>query len=667
MNRIVLFLSVMAVMACLPVTAQQTRKLSRAASFWGLHFDRHSQLQDAHLGATLTEEMVDSMLRLARPDYIQVDSKGHPGVSSYPTEVGQQAGGYDKDPLALIRRVTDERNVALYVHYSGVMDMNYVRLHPDQARFTAAGKSDGRNASLWGNYTQKLLIPQLKEIALKYKVDGAWIDGESWAVEPDYQPAALAEFTRQTGITQIPRAKEDPFYKELLEFNRRKFMSYIKTYADEVHRVAPDFQICSNWAFSALMPERVPEDIGLDFLSGDYDPDNSLNTANWNVRALAGQGQPFDLMAWSFVRPNTPKTGLQLCQEAAAVISMGGGCQIYFRQNKDMSFQPASFPIMKEVADFMLPRRPFCKDISVVPQVGLIYSTAGWKKNVNDVYRPFGVEDIRGVMEVLLDGQQSVEVLLPHQLNNRMKEYPLLVVPEWDTLEAGMADQLKEYVKTGGRLLVIGSSSASQFGDVLGIKQKAAPRKIGGHLGYDGRFVNVDGMYAEVDCLTGTRSFARLYGTNDLRFPEGIVATTAKYGSGAAGGIYVDLGKSYLSSTSPVLRDLLKNMIAELAPELIVRVEGSHKLNVVTTTKDNNLLVQLINTSGDHANRNVKGIDEIPVLQNLKFAVQTSRKPRSVILQPEGVRLKYSYKNGLVNFTLPELAIHSVVEIAGYQ
>jgi hypothetical protein len=74
------------------------------------------------------------------PRCIQIDCKGHPGISSYPTLVGQQAKSYDKDPLALIRKVTESHNVSLYMHYSGVIDNNYVKLHPDEARF----KPDGR-------------------------------------------------------------------------------------------------------------------------------------------------------------------------------------------------------------------------------------------------------------------------------------------------------------------------------------------------------------------------------------------------------------------------------------------------------------------------------------------------------------------------------------------
>ena len=119
-----------------------------------------------------------------------------------------------------------------------------------------------------------------------------------------------------------------------------------------------------------------------------------MNTANWNARCLAGQGLPYDLSAWRFVRHSVPKTALQLCQEAAAVISLGGGCQMYFRQNEDMSFQPASFDIMREVADFVLPRSDYCKGIKPIPHISLFYSTAGWKQKVNDIYRPFGVNGI---------------------------------------------------------------------------------------------------------------------------------------------------------------------------------------------------------------------------------------------------------------------------------
>lgn len=643
-----------------PVCAQDQIK-KRADSFWGVHFDKHSQLEDKHLGATLTEGMIDSMLKAVRPDYIQVDSKGHPGVSSYPTLVGQQTAGYDKDPLALIREVTLKRNIALYVHHSGVMDINYVRLHPAEGRKGSDGKPDGQNTSLWGDYADSLLIPQLKELALRYKVDGVWIDGESWAVYPDYHPEAIKEFKKETGLSYVPTVTEDPNYKLLLEFNRKKFISYIKHYTSEVKKVAPEFQLCSNWAFSALMPEPVPADIQLDFLSGDYDPDDALNTANWNARCLAGQGLPYDLMAWSFVRRSVPKTALQLCQEAASVISMGGGCQMYFRQNEDLSFQPASFPIMNDVADFVLPRREYCKGISIMPQIALFYSTEGWKQKVNDIYRPFGVNGIRGIMNALLDGQHSVEVLMTHQLDKRMDQYPVVVVPEWETIEADMVVRLKKYVKNGGNLLVIGTEATSRFDDLLGVKDQG--RENASCLGFEDQFVDMDGGFRKIACEPDTKEFARLYATNDFRYPSGIAATVRPCGKGKVAGVYMNMGETYLASTSPVYRNFLSALINELFPTPVVKVEGSHRINVVPAYKDGKMLVHLVNTSGDHANPKVKGIDEIPVLTDIRVIVSSDKRPKRITLQPEGKSLKYSYDGKNASFIIPQLPIHQIVEI----
>lgn len=643
-----------------PVSAQHKVK-KRSASFWGIHFDRHSQLTDTHLGKTLTEGMIDSMLTAARPDYIQVDSKGHPGVSSYPTSVGQQTAGYDKDPLALIREVTWKREVALYVHHSGVMDINYVHLHPEEGRRGPNGKPDGQNTSFWGNYAEKLLIPQLKELALKYKVDGVWIDGESWAVYPDYHPEAVMEFKQTSGLSYMPTVAEDPNYKLLLEFNRKKFIAYINQYTSELKKVAPQFQLCSNWAFSALMPEPIPGDMKLDFLSGDYDPDDALNTANWNARCLSGQGLPYDLMAWSFVRHSVPKTALQLCQEAAAVLSLGGGCQMYFRQNQDMSFQPASFDIMSDIADFILPRRQYCKDITPIPQIALFYSTAAWKHEVNDIYRPFGVYGIRGILNALLDGQQAVEVLMTHHLEKNMEEYPVIVVPEWKGIEPEIVIRLKNYVKEGGRLLVIGEEATVPFDDILGITQVG--KGTASCLNYKRRFVDIQGSYREIRCNPETKELARFYSTNDFRYPSGISATINQYGKGQVAGIYSNLGESYLSTTSPVFRDFLSGVIAELFPNPLVSVEGSHRINVVPSTKNGKMLIQLVNTSGDHANRHVKGIDEIPALSDIKVSVRMNKKPKKVVWQPEGKALTFSFTAGKASFIIPRLAIHNIVEI----
>ena len=362
--------------------------------------------------------------------------------------------------------------------------------------------------------------------------------------------------------------------------------------------------------------------------------------------------------------PFTPKTALQLCQEGAVVISMGGAFQVCFQQNRDISLQPVMFRVMKEIADFMLPRREYCKGATPVPQVALFYSTAGWKNRVNEVYRFTGVSGLQGTLRALLDGQHSVEILMSHHMRQRMGQYPLIVIPEWEVIEPDIREDLETYVREGGKLLLAGAGITGMFADILGIKTVSEKQKVSHNLGYGNGFVNVNIPYREVECLPDVRVLSRFYETNDLRFPCGIAATCRQYGKGMVAGVYTDIGAAYLSTTSPVLRSLLSDLVGELFPDELVRVEGSHRVNVVTTEKEGKLLIQLVNTSGDHANPNVKGIDEIPVLRDLKISVKTGQRPASVVLQPEGIPLKVDHADGKSTFILPELKIHSVIDIS---
>lgn len=650
------------------VFGQNSHKLRRADSFWGLHFDHHSALEETHLGKTLTEGMIDSLLKIARPDYLQVDCKGHPGVSSYPTLVGQQAAGYDKDPLALIRKVTEAHNVGLYVHYSGVKDNNYVRLHPEEARLKPDGKSDGVNTSLWGPYVDKLLIPQMIELNDKYHVDGAWIDGECWSLQPDYQPTAEAEFTKKTGITSIPKSPNDPDFKAYLEFNRQKFINYLDHYVNILHTHNPGFQICSNWAYSAMMPEPVT--VGLDFISGDLSPFNSVNKAVWNSRCLARQGKPWDLMSWNktwnWNLKNTlenPKSAVQLCQEGAEVIAMGGGYEVYFKQNADLSIQPNSFDVIKEVADFIIPRKKFCFKAVPVPQIALLYSTAGWKSKTNSIYRDADQEEIQGILYALVDGQNVVDVLMTHQLNKSIDQYKVVVVPEWETIEPGVKVMLKDYLQKGGNLLVIGAKATRQFDDLSGVREKSEPTISSDYIGYDHRMEQFNSEYRQVELSDKARLYATMYSETDFRFPAGPAATITNYGKGKIACVFTDMGNSYKLGTSPVTREFLSGLLKELFPSPLVTIKGSHRVHIIPAIKNGSLMINLINTLGDHSNLNYAGFDEIPPLRNLEVSVRLEHKPQSVILQPDGIKLKVDYSNGKAVIIVPEIKIHNIIEI----
>jgi len=104
------------------------------------------------------------------------------------------------------------------------------------------------------------------------------------------RPGGVEAFRDATGIQGVPRKPGQPHWYEFLQFHRQAFRNYLGHYIAEVKKTNPAFQLCSNWAFTDHMPEPVCA--AVDFLSGDYSPQNSVNSARLSARYLAGRASP---------------------------------------------------------------------------------------------------------------------------------------------------------------------------------------------------------------------------------------------------------------------------------------------------------------------------------------------------------------------------------------
>ncbi len=648
-----------------PEKTIKTGKLKRADCFFGVHFDLHASEDITDAGKTLTAEMIDTFLTKVKPDFIQIDCKGHPGISSYPTKVGYHVKGFEKDPLKLFREVTSKNDVALFMHFSGVWDNKVVKEHPDWDVIRADGKPSGQKVSFFSPYLDTYMIPQLKELS-DYGVDGAWIDGECWAVEPDYGKESLKKFREETGITAIPKSPDDKYYPEFLEYTRMLFRQHLEKYVNAIHEYNPDFQITSNWSYSSIMPEKVK--INVDYLSGDVTPLNGVYRSAFEARCLAPQGKPWDLMAWGFSwdgskMPMSVKSAIQLEQEAAQIMAMGGGVQFYFQQNRDLSIKPWLATMLSEIGTFCRDRQEFCHKAKAVPQVALLYPTASHQKNGT---RPYSnsTYKLEGSLYMILDNQYPVEILMEHHLLGNMSKYPMIIIPECSYLDPEFRSELKQYVEEGGKLLVVGSETAELFRDELGIatleQQEALPQfiaaanKIGG----------IRSDFARVALSDGAEVISTYYKASDFAQKGDIIASSShRVGKGTITAIYFNAGSAYAENKSHILRDFVGEHLASLFPHPDVTIKGSRLVHVAMNKKDDRTMINLINVSGDHNTKSVIGYDEIPYLKDLKVEIKTGSQPKKIILQPEGRELAVEYKNGISKVIVPELHVHSVLEI----
>ena len=647
----------------LPAQPANKPRLPRRDSFFGLHFDLHPNKDDTILGRDITDAMIDRLLTKVQPDYVQYDCKGHPGYTGYPTKVGTPSPGIVKDSLALWRRGTAKHGVALYIHYSGVWDGVAVEKHPDWAIVNADGKRDERNASPFGPYVDELLIPQLKEVAEAYDLDGVWIDGECWSVQPDYAEKVARLFTAATG-QPMPRSAKDAGWREWLEFNRAQFRRYVRHYCDELHRARPGFQIASNWLYSTLVPEKP--DLPVDFLSGDYLGNASISKARLEARFMGAQGKPWDLMAWGFQsdsRQHQHKPAVQLQQEASVVLAQGGGFQVYYYLPRGGHIDDSHVEVMAKLAKFCRARQESSHKSETVPQIGVLFSTHSLYNTTNRLFGSWGRETdaARGMMDALIDSQYSVDIIPEWTLGDAIRRYPLIVVPDWRLIGDAARNRLAVHLKTGGKILIAGAENAALFSKELGVRLKGPATEQAAYVPGDEVFANVSGLWQDIEPGDQTRVIATRYPNPDKRDGQ-IAATMTNCEEGQIAAIYGNVGTVYATYHTPAARHFIRDVVRQIFTPQIA-VEAPPTVEVALRKKGGKLLIHLLNTTGMQVAADYAALDFVPPVGPIEIRLSLPQQPRRARLEPEGLELSGQWQTGVWSASLSQLSIHSIVAL----
>jgi len=411
------------------------------------------------------------------------------------------------------------------------------------------------------------------------------------------------------------------------------------------------------------MPE--PVSVEVDFLSGDYTHIDSVNSARLEGRALQHQGKPWDLMAWAFSGSHSTKSIPQLQREAAVVLALGGGFQAYFNQHRDGSVMDWQMKLMAGVAKFCRARQKFCHRAQPVPQIGLILSNEGNYRASQSLFNPWSQQlvPMQGTLNCLLESQHSVEVLMTHHVLAGAKQYPILILPEWETIESKLRKVLLEYVRNGGTLLITGPKAAAHFKKELKVKLTGEATSKHRWIAHEGWLGGIETVTQTASVARGVRTFGKLYEKDDFIGDQSIAASITKYGKGRIAATYFNLGERYRKASTSTARRFLDALVCDLFPEPLVEVKGSQYVDVSVNRLEGKLIINLVNTSGPHADNQVYVHDEITPLGPLTLSIRCRNKPKQIMLQPANKPLRFLHQKGVATVVLPRLEIHDIITI----
>ena len=571
---------------------------SRKDSFLGIHFDFHAmegEIVAHHFDPDVFREMLDRV----KPDFMQFDTKGHAGFSSYPTKVGAQATEIRQDMLAFLREETQKRGIAFYAHHSGLVDGAVLAEHPDWALVNENGVVDTAIVSPFSPYVDERLIPQLKEIALEYRLDGAWIDGENIASRVDY-----SEWAQQAYGKKAPRAGEDG-YNEYREFCRQGFRDYVTHYIEELKKVRPDFEITSNWIYAPQMPEAVT--VPVDYLSGDYNCSNAMVSGRANGRYLAARGMTWDLMSWGhhaipftwLTHNRTTKGEAQYKQEASYVVSLGGGFQFFnIAYCHGGYIQRWALPLWEKVAKFCR-EREICHGAKPWSNIALMAPFEKKDDEKPSLYaRTAGTNAFLSWLDALCEIQLSPNIIFESELEKTdLSQYDLIILPKEAKLPASY----------GGKVIVDGAADVESRLLWLSDGNSLAAMEV---------------PYAQAEGRAVGECYTRNYFEHDSEVMPSAHEQNGWYR------LAFNFAHAYQNNVTPTIRNWLRMLLADTGVNTPVKVQGSGFVEVITTRKGEDLLVSLINMCGDHRRTDMRAYDEIPPLYHL--TVQVGQEARTV-------------------------------------
>ena len=595
-------------------------KKTRKDCFFGVHFDFHAMPQET-VARYFCPDVLCEMLDRVKPDFLQVDTKGHPGISSYPTKKGTPAFSINADLLSFWREETQKRGILLYGHHSGLYDMEVALNHPDWAVADKDGNISDSYLSVFSPYIEKILIPQLKELALDYRLDGAWIDGECWGAHVDYSENAKNAFYEKHGIKAEDADEE--FYRE---FIRDGFRNYVRSYVEAVKAVRPDFEITSNWIYSPYMPEK--KTVEVDFLSGDYACNNAVVSGRLSGRYLAARNMTWDLMSWgqnavpcSWQTHNrSTKEENQYKQEAAEIIALGGGYQFFNIAYCGGGYvQRWAIPLWERVAEFCR-QRQFCHGARPYSPIAVMVPYETTSLEMSNLYTTWSKPSLSSFntwVNALCDIQLSPNVIFESELTD-LSEYELIIIPDRSTLTSECIKRIEAFVKGGGTV-ICDLLSVNNFSSFTGISAKNISRKL--------RYVSSKDSLSAFEAFTcdvlAEKGFGELYTEN--YFENDSICEPSAYfkeiGSGRFFGLSFDFSQAYASNVSSAFKKWLSGLIDQTGVHIPVKVKGSGYVEVVSARKNDDLLISLINLTGDHRRADVRSFNEIVPLHDLRLEI----------------------------------------------
>ncbi|MFW5869170.1 MAG: hypothetical protein ACOCX2_15195, partial [Armatimonadota bacterium] len=114
----------------------------------------------------------------------------------------------------------------------------------------------------------------------------------------------------------------------------------------------------------------------------------------------------------------------------------------------------------------------------------------------------------------------------------------------------------------------------------------------------------------------------------------------------------------------PAARHLIAAIAERLLPEPMVGVDAPPHVDVsLRRAQDGRLCAHLLNLSGAQRAEQYLAVEDIPTVGAIEVRLRVDQEPAAVTWEPGGEEIEWTYADGVLTATVPELHVHGAVVV----
>jgi len=641
-----------------------------------VHLDFHTN-GTLPVGKNFSKEQFQAALKAGHVNSITVFSKCHHGWSYHPTEANKIHPELDFDLLGAQLEACKEIDVNAPVYISAGFDEKDWEKHPEWRYKRSDDKADCDEYESEVHFhllcfnTEYLdvLCSQIEEVMIKYNPCGIFLD----IVAPRFcYCEKCKEDMKNLGLDIENEADRKSFenivYKKYTDATNaavRKHSDTATIFHNGGHIPKGDYGIIE--ANTHLELESLPTG-GWGY---DHFPLSSAYVRSLKDTDFLGMTGKFH-HSWGefggFKHPNA------LIYETALSVANGAGCSIGDQMHPLGEMNMATYNLIGKAYSLIEEKEPWLDGAENVADIAVLSAEAltGGRDSKADI----------GANRMLLENN-----CLYNFVDSTMdfSEYKLLILPDIEILNNETIEKIKAYAKNGGKVIASGKALTQNGSFFLDIGAEYKGENEYKPTYFIPAFETVCGKTEYImkckafkietnDCETVAYmqnpyfnrtkehfcSHAHAPNNPDENFPGAVVKGNIAY-------IGWDIFTAYAEHGHICFKELFSEIINRMiGNDLTINVDIPDKA-VVTYTRQENEKRNILHLLFAHTTvrgKNTEVIEDTVPLFNVKCSVKCANKPSSISTVPDGVELDFNYANGYVEFIVPKVDIHQIVEIS---